>query len=145
MLRMARDKTGTANGLDVQAGSLWPLIDQRRNFALVEVAVNDVHKGYITANGLTTARGIEKYVQQRSIRFPERSIEVKAAWRLFPEATDPRVLARYYTRKAVICVSKEQSRTGQSLKIEGTVGLVAFHIIYKTRSQPHWVWSTFEQ
>jgi len=144
-LRMSRDKTGAVDGLDVQAGSQWPLIDQSRNFALVEIAVNDVHKEYIAANGLTTPRGIQRHAQTGAIVFPDQSMEVKAAWRLFPEATDPQTLARYYTRRAVICVSNEQSRTGQPLRIEGTVGLVGLHIVYKTRSQRRWIWSTFEQ
>jgi len=144
LLRMSRDKTGAVDGLDVQAGSGWPLVDQSRNFALVEIAVNDVHKAYITANGLTTPLGIQRHAQTSAIVFPNQSMEVKAAWRLFPAATDPQTLARYYTRKAVICVSKEQSRTGQPLRIEGTVGLVGLHIVYKTGSQRRWIWSTFE-
>jgi len=146
VLRMARDNTGSTNGLDIQAGSSWPLVDQRGNFAMVEVVVNGAHRQYIESNGLTTMQGIAQFAkQQRTFRFPTGAMELKAAWRLFPADTDPRILARYYTRQAIVCVAKEQSRTGQALRIEGTVGLVGLHIVYKTKDQPRWIWSTFEQ
>ncbi|HEX4961924.1 MAG TPA: hypothetical protein VF173_13875 [Thermoanaerobaculia bacterium] len=145
VLRMSRDNTGKVDGLDVQAGSNWPLVDQNQNFAMVEIAVNDLHKGYITANGLTTPGGIQKYIEKSTILFPDGAMEVKAAWRLFPAGTDPQVLARYHTKKAVICVSQEQSADKKAFTLQGTVGLVGLHIVYKTRNQPHWTWSTFEQ
>jgi hypothetical protein len=145
VLRMSRDNTGKVDGLDVQAGSTWPLVDQDLNFAMFEIAVNDVHKGYITTNGLTTSGGIQKYIEKSTIVFPEGSMEVKAAWRLFPATTDPQILARYHTKKAVICVSKAQSADNSDFTLKGTVGLVGLHIVYKTRNQPKWIWSTFEQ
>jgi len=64
-LRMSRDKTGAVDGLDVQAGSQWPLIDQSRNFALVEIAVNDVHRvghvAYVNAVHSDGSFDVEEY------------------------------------------------------------------------------------
>jgi hypothetical protein len=143
VLRMYRETT--AAGLDVQAGSSWPLVDQNQNFAPVEVVANDVQKGYIVGNGLTTPDGLKKYIEHHSIVFPQGSMEVKAAWRLFPANTDPQVLARYHTKNAVICVAGQQSESGQPYSLKGTIGLVGLHIVYKTSNQPRWIWSTFEQ
>jgi hypothetical protein len=144
VLRMSRDNTGKVDGLDLQAGSNWPLVDQSRNFAMFEIAVNDAHKNYLTKNKLTTSEGLLKYIEKSKIVFPGGSMEVKAAWRLFPANTDPQILARYHTKQAVICLSKEQSENNKDFMIEGTVGLVGLHIVYKTRTQPRWIWSTFE-
>ncbi len=143
VLRMFRDTTET--GLDVQAGSSWPLVDQDRNFSPVEIVVNKIHQGYMVGNGLTTPAGLKKYIEHNTIVFPQGSMEVKAAWRLFPANTDPKILARYHTKKAVICVGGQQSETGQAFSVKGTVGLVGLHIVYKTHYQPRWIWSTFEQ
>ena len=135
----------TAAGLDVQAGSSWPLVDQNQNFSPVEIVVNDVQKGYIAGNGLTTPDGLKKYIEHHSIVFPQGSMEVKAARRLFPANTDPQILARYHTKNAVICVAGQQSESGQPYSLKGTIGLVGLHIVYKTSNQPRWIWSTFEQ
>jgi hypothetical protein len=143
VLRMFRETTDS--GTDVQAGSSWPLVDQNQNFSPVEMVVNDLHKGYIVRNGLTTPAGLKKYIEHNTILFPQGSMELKAAWRLFPANTDSRTLARYHTKKAVICVASQQSETGQPFSVVGTVGLVGLHIVYKTRNQPRWIWSTFEQ
>src|SRR4051812_44466538 len=143
VLRMFRDTTET--GLDVQAGSSWPLVDQAQNFSPVEIVVNDVQKGYIAGNGLTTPAGLKKYIEHNTIVFPNGSMEVKAAWRLFPANTDPKILARYHTKQAVICVGSQQSENGQAFSVKGTVGLVGLHIVHKTHNQPRWIWSTFEQ
>ncbi len=143
VLRMFRDTTNS--GTDVQAGSSWPLVDQEKNFSPVEIVVNDVHQRYLVRNGLTTPAGLKKYIEHNTIVFPQGSMELKAAWRLFPANTDPTILARYHTKKAVICVASQQSENGQPFSVAGTVGLVGLHIVYKTRNQPRWIWSTFEQ
>jgi hypothetical protein len=143
VLRMFRDTTDS--GTDVQAGSSWPLVDQDKNFSPVEIVVNDVHQRYLVRNGLTTPAGLKKYIEHNTIFFPQGSMELKAAWRLFPANTNPQILARYHTKKAVICVASQQSENGQPFSVAGTVGLVGLHIVYKTRNQPRWIWSTFEQ
>jgi hypothetical protein len=143
VLRMFRETTDT--GLDVQAGSSWPLVDQDQNFAPVEIVVNDIHKGYLVRNGLTTQAGLKKYIEHNTILFPQGAMEVKAAWRLFPANTDPQILARYHTKNAVICVASQQSETTHAFSLKGTIGLVGLHIVYKTRNQPRWIWATFEQ
>ena len=128
---------------DLQAGSNWPLIDQNRNYAIYEIRINDTETNYITSNGLTSHKGLKDY--KRPIVFPAGSIEVKAAWRILPGDTPQKIKQRYHVRKALIAISKENSATGAAFQIEATVGLVGLHITYKTKSQPRWVWATFEQ
>lgn len=138
---------------DLQAGSNWPLVDQAHNFALYETRLNDTETNYICSEGLTSAEKFASFVaDKKTVNFPFGSLEVKAAWRLFPPGTPPEVLARYHTREATIGSSQEQS-TGKSSSdaaransggLKGTVGLVGLHITYKIKSQPKWVWATFE-
>jgi hypothetical protein len=77
---------------------------------------------------------------------PVGAIEIKTAWRVFPPdpAPDPKILARYFIREVVLNIPKENSATGDALKITVKVGLVGFHIAHKTKNAPEWVWSTFE-
>jgi hypothetical protein len=142
-LSLSRKRIEKLSGKDdVQAAPAWPLVDQTGNFAIYEVRINDIQRGYITSNHLTTPTGIGNY--KKPISFPDGSIEVKAAWRLLPENTPGDVLARYHLREAEISVPANESSTGQELQIKGIVGLVGLHITYKTRNQPKWIWSTFE-
>ena len=144
LLYMLRKRVELISGAkNAQAGTNLPLVDQSGNFAVYEIRINDVQKSYIVKQGLTTPAALGSY--KRPILFPDGSIEVKAAWRLFPDNTPKEILVRYHTRKAVIPVSKDQSSTGEAFRISGTVGLVGLHIVYKTRSQPKWMWATFEQ
>jgi len=128
---------------DLQAASSWPLIDQNRNFAIYEIRLNDTETNYITANHLTNSQGLKDY--KRPISFPDGSIEVKAAWRILPDNTSKEIKQRYHVRKALIAISKEYSATGAAFQMEVNVGLVGLHVVYKTKSQPRWIWATFEQ
>ncbi|HKP88260.1 MAG TPA: hypothetical protein VJZ26_19300 [Blastocatellia bacterium] len=144
LLYLSRKRIEKLSGSeDTQAAPSWPLIDQSKNFAVYEIRINDIQKNYIVSNGLTTPAAIGNF--KKPIVFPFGSIEVKAAWRLFPEGTPKDVLARYHTRKSVISISGDESSTKKAFQIHGTVGLVGLHIVCKTRSQPKWIWATFEQ
>jgi hypothetical protein len=139
---------------DLQAGSNWPLVDQAHNFALYETRLNDTQTNYICSAGLTSPEKIAAFVaDKKTVNFPFGSLEVKAAWRLFPPDTPPAVLARYHTREATIASAQEQptgkagtgaARTARG-GLKGTVGLVGLHITYKIKNQPKWIWATFEQ
>ncbi|MBV9923882.1 MAG: hypothetical protein JOZ96_02490 [Acidobacteria bacterium] len=143
-----------AAGTDTQAAANWPLVDQARNFALYESLINDTQTNYICAQRLTSAEKIGDFVAGgKKVSFPFGSLEVKAAWRLFPADTPPEVLARYHTREATIAIPEVQP-TGQpgsdaprpvKSTLTAKVGLVGLHITYKIRSQPRWIWATFEQ
>ncbi len=133
---------------NLQAGSSWPLIDQLGNYAVYETRLNPLMTGYITGNGLTTAKRLGEF---GDLDFPDGSLVVKAAWRIFPRSwpqEKPEILARYYWTKASIVVDDSQAGggTGSGFTIEQVpVGLVGFHIIQKTARQPQWIWTTFEQ
>jgi hypothetical protein len=152
--RMSKRIEKLSAASDTQAGSDWPLVDQAHNFALYETLLNDTQTSYICAEGLTTPAKIGAFVNDRkTVSFPFGSVELKAAWRLFPTGTPPAVLARYHTREATIAIPKEQP-AGQPgsdaprpvrAELKGTVGLVGLHITYKIRNQPKWIWATFEQ
>jgi hypothetical protein len=137
------DDTPVKPHSDLQAGSNWPLIDQNKNYAIYEIRINDTQTKYIVANHLTSPEGLKDY--KKPIVFPVGSIEVKAAWRILPDDTGKEIKQRYYVRKALISIAKEDSATGAAFQLEATVGLVGFHIVYKTKSQPKWIWATFEQ
>lgn len=135
--------------LDTQAGSEWPLIDQEGNYAVAEIRVNNLMKNYIMGNKINTPEGLKQF--PRPVKFDDGSIEVKAAWRVFPRSwlTDPdkqKIMARYYVTKRTIVVGAAQDQGGRGFVIEDApVGLVGLHLIIKTRSQPDWIWTTFEQ
>ena len=152
--RMSKRIEKLSSSEDTQAGSNWPLVDQEHNFAVYESLINDTQTNYICAEGLTTPEKIGAFVgDKKAISFPFGSIEVKAAWRLFPPGTPPAVLARYHTREATLAIAKDQpaGQPGSDAprpirgEVKGTVGLVGLHISYKIRNQPRWIWSTFEQ
>jgi hypothetical protein len=128
---------------DQQAGSAWPLIDQNKNFAVYEIRINDKETIYITSNHLTDYKKLKDY--KKPIVFPAGSLEVKAAWRILPDNTPDNIKQRYHVRKAVIAVTKDISSTGAAFQTKATVGLVGLHIAYKSKSQPRWIWATFEQ
>jgi hypothetical protein len=132
---------------NLQAGSNWPLIDQLGNYAIYEIRLNPRMADYITSKGLDTAAGV---MAAGDLDLPAGSIVVKAAWRIFPRSwpqEKPEILARYYWTTADIVVSADQDSSKQGgFTIEQVpVGLVGFHAIQKTRRQPQWIWTTFEQ
>jgi len=67
------------------------------------------------------------------IDFPAGSISVKSAWVEMKNLDS----SRFYTRKAWI-------RTSPNSCTQTTVGLIALHIVHKTRTNKRWIWSTFE-
>lgn len=70
----------------------------------------------------------------------EGAIEVKAAWR---RLTDPEVASgRFYTRKVIFYSGASGSN---QLYNNAVYGLIALHIIHKTRSFPAFVFATWEQ
>ncbi|HYU33928.1 MAG TPA: hypothetical protein VEW48_17380 [Thermoanaerobaculia bacterium] len=141
-LLMERD----VQGLNLQAGSSWPLIDQLGNYAIYEIRLNPRMVSYINDNKLTTPEGLENH---GDLDFPDGSIVVKAAWRIFPRSwitENRKVLDRYYWTTADIDVSASQDPGKKGFVIEqAPIGLVGLHIIQKTAGQPQWIWSTFEQ
>lgn len=127
-----------------------PLIDKNLNYVLYDIVLNPDETKYIRDSGLTTVKG----QQGKKISFPVGyydsskkggavgAIEIKATWKILKAGVDD--TTKYYKRRAVIYVPAKSSSTGKPLYLTETVGLVAMHILHKTRNFPMWIWTTFE-
>ncbi len=113
-----------------------PLIDQLKKFVRYETRVNRTEYEFIVGKKLYKKEVLEK---QNKIKFPDLSIEVKAAWRELPD--DPAVRNKFYHRKALVA---EWDKDDKMTFVEREVGLVGFHIVIKTPQRENWIWSTFE-
>ena len=137
---------------DRQAAPTWPLIDRNQNYVINEVRLNQKATEYITKTAkIATAQGFQDLKNSGgSVAFPNGSIEIKAAWRIFNRNTPPEELARYYSRKTNIFVSCSESESGQSFVLKQIrIGLIGLHVNYKAAEnvpgRPGWTWATFEQ
>lgn len=137
-----------------------PLIDRNLNYTMYEILLNQDEATYITTNRLNTVAGQEA---AKVINFPcgklpgaktsndcpgpvggVGSIEIKAAWRILDPAKGDD-LNRYFWREQDLYISAERSADHNAFCIpKAKLGLVGFHILHKTQSQPQWFWSTFE-
>lgn len=126
----------------LQADNNW-LTDRSGNVVYYESRVNKDEFDYIVANKLYSQQGqVKAMTTGAGIDLPdggeapysEGAIEVKAAWRVVPEAERARFTSRYKLAEAVI--GQEQRSV--------TVALIGLHLIKKTPSSPQWVWATFE-
>jgi hypothetical protein len=98
---------------DIKQATGQALYDQRRNVVYYTIQ-------YSPSECQATAEG----------GFPPNTTEIKAAWRVLPEA-DP----SYYTITATIPgVSPDPM----------TLGLVGFHLVMSTKNHPEFVWATWE-
>jgi hypothetical protein len=68
-------------------------------------------------------------------------MEFKAAWKVLGPGDNP---DRFYKIQAIVYNDGNTPPTISPGPNPVTVGLVGFHIIHKTATQPNWVWSTFE-
>ena len=152
----------SSKGIDfLQALPNAPLIDQNGNYVVYETRINQDEFNYIVANRLYDADAQSKISpiqfpaggEKKFIEFPDGStkeigsigaMEIKAAWRIFPEGTSEDIKNRYYTKKALIYIPQKYAESKQDICNLKTVGLVGLHIIHKTQGQPQWVWATFE-
>jgi hypothetical protein len=123
-----------------QATSNGILVDRNGLFVRYMVVVNKEEYDYIVQQSLWTHRGQLAFSEEHPIEFPWGdanrigAIEVKAAWKVIGPGDDA---SHFLTRRAVVYNGVEPRTV--------TVGLVGLHIAHKTRRQPGWIWSTFEQ
>jgi hypothetical protein len=124
-----------------QADHNW-LTDQDSKLVRYEIRVNNDESVYIARNGLDNQEGIYKaYTSGGGINLPSGAtggvgaIEIKAAWRIVPEAR-----ADYFTRNYKTAMVKIPGENPNGV----LVALVGLHIIKKTPKSPQWVWATFE-
>ena len=126
------------------------LIDKNSNLVHYEVYMNKPMFQYVLENQFYNA--VKQAGSQ--IDFPVGSMELKASWRILdPERDD---IGRYYISKAIVYIPGSTHIKNDDCipdvvksKIEDCseqlVGLVGLHIVYKTPSNPNFVWMTFEQ
>lgn len=109
-----------------------------------EVRLNKAEYDYVVANkfydanrqGAAVADGTPILLPVGTKDFVG-TIELKAAWMEVTDLADPR-WKRYKVAPAVVVDADD----GSCRPV--TVALVGLHIIHKTRSQPTWIWATFE-
>lgn len=110
-----------------------PVIDQNKNYARFETKFNQTEYTQVVDK--------KWYIQStRAITLPTGSIEIKAAWRKMASGDD---LSRYYVVNML--ATDPNTPIGQHACTLQPMGLIGFHIMHKTKDQPQWVWSTFEQ
>jgi hypothetical protein len=131
---------------DLQSDHNW-LTDQGREVVRYEIRVNKDEFQYILKNDLWHQEGIFKAVKTGSgINLPSQksefgevgAIEVKAAWRIIPEARRD-----YFEQNYKVAHAKVYDPPTRSW-LDRDVALVGLHIIKKTPHSPQWVWATFE-
>ncbi|MEK6260933.1 MAG: hypothetical protein AABP62_20220 [Planctomycetota bacterium] len=134
----------------------FPIVDQDRNFAVLGLGMNKVMFDYIVENNLYNKEGQRTGAdgnrlpigKEKFVSFPRGSMEIKTAWRMFPEHPSPadlELMKRYYITKSTVRIAARNSRDSKDREIVANLGLVAMHIVQKTPQDPQWVWSTFEQ
>ncbi|HYR74502.1 MAG TPA: hypothetical protein VEM96_01550 [Pyrinomonadaceae bacterium] len=131
---------------DLQSDHNW-LTDEAGNVVRYEIRVNKDEFQYILRNDLWHQEGIWKAVTTGpGIELPSQksdfgdvgAMEVKAAWRIIPEAR-----RAYFEENYKVAHAKVYDPTTKGWK-DQDVALVGLHIIKKTPKSPQWVWATFE-
>jgi hypothetical protein len=107
----------------------WLRYERLMNQAEYEAIVNGKWYQLSVLNGLP------------SITLPTNSLELKSAWKILTSAEA--ASGRYYTTSAIVFNTPDHAPSPGANPV--TLGLVGLHIIQKTKSQPGFFWSTFEQ
>jgi len=125
-----------------------PLIDQNGQYTRFQIVMNKEMFDYVDTNTLYNYQGQLNF--KKAIDFPGGdnptkaygAIMVKASWKIMGKGDDP---ARFHTAKATIHVPAIAQRHIKDTTFQAVVGLVGFHIGTKSKTNPQWIWSTFEQ
>jgi len=111
-----------------------PVVDQHSNYARFETKFNKQEYTQVVNN--------KWYVQTNTaIALDSGSVEIKAAWRKMQKGDD---FSRYYVVN-MLATDPNTPTNQQGLCTIQPMGLIGFHIMHKTKDQPQWIWSTFEQ
>jgi hypothetical protein len=131
---------------DLQSDHNW-LTDEAGNVVRYEIRVNKDEFQYILKNDLWHQEGLFKAVTSGpGVELPSQksefgdvgAMEVKAAWRIIPEAR-----RAYFEENYKVAHAKVYDPASKSSQ-DKDVALVGLHIIKKTPNSPQWVWTTFE-
>jgi hypothetical protein len=154
---------------DILVEGFEPLVDRSGNYILNEVRMNPVEVAQINENHWYDAANLQNFDNQDN-RFQLMcsakdsngiypyspfdkvpcsdnksvgTIELKAAWMVFPDPVPDELRSKYYTTTRTFDVETPESTGKEKTKVTVPVGLVGFHIVQKT-SQQGWTWATFE-
>ena len=117
-------------------GEQNPLVAVNRSYVRFETRVNKPEFETIVNKQLYLKSKLDSLTEP--LRFPDGSIEVKAAWRILKSSEPQDVIDSFYSIDAKVL----NPITGMCE--ESKVGLVGLHIVHKTPRRPQWVWSSFE-
>jgi hypothetical protein len=108
-----------------------------------DVRLNHVEYSYIVNNQLYNAMDQGKVATSptQGLLLPTGVVEVKAAWL---EITDPKLWSHYRMIRTVIEVPDPTDPLKPSTCRIANMGLVAIHMIHKTKLAQQFVWTTFE-
>lgn len=136
--------TASISGEPLNTG---PLIDQNGRYARYQILVNQPMYDYIVKNGLYSKAGQAAF--DDPITFPEGTtdklsgtagaIVVKVSWKILG-ANDDR--SQFHAVEGYVYSPAAQGKP-ETCVVE-TLGLVAMHIVHKTKDQPQWLWGSFE-
>lgn len=138
-----------------------PLIDQKGNYAVFDILLNEPMFDFINENGLYSKQGQERFL--KDIDFPignnpsptasppvpgrMGAIMLKVSWRILDPVEDRTLMDKFHTVDALIYFPGPHGPHGTKAGpacVAKTLGLVGFHVGHKTRFAPQWVWTTFE-
>jgi hypothetical protein len=118
-----------------------PLVAQNGRYVRTQTLYNQTAYDFIVQSKFYLRSKLPQVPTPRPaepvMRFPDRSVVLKAAW-LDLDGFTPAQKSRYYARKVIL----KDAGTGKCSTV--TMGLVGLHIVQKTASRPQWIWSTFE-
>lgn len=134
----------------VQPFDTGPLIDQNGRYARYEILVNKPMFEYILQNNLYSKKGQAAFTS--TVQFPEGNVSsgttgtvgaimVKAAWKVIGQGDDP---TAFHTADALVYTPPSAEPKIAESCHKGTLGLVGLHVGHKTKSDPQWIWSTYE-
>ncbi len=125
-----------------------PLIDLNRNFVRYEVLYNSTLTEYVANNRLFSKQGLIDFPGD-SLDYTDGSLVVKAAWKVLAGADSSK---DFFTSQSYMIYLQDtlKDSTGNIIAQDtaycnlAEVGLVGFHIAWKTPNHPNWIWMTFE-
>jgi hypothetical protein len=138
-----------------QAGQREILIDQNGNAIYYGIHVNQAFADFIHANQLETAKAIQAYSSDPTLKnlfFPAGVSEFKSAWQIVDTDHPPADLADYIVLKTTVpTLHTAQDAQGNKQIVEDknaprpvTVRLLAIHVVYTLPGHPEFVWASFE-
>ncbi len=127
-----------------------PLIDQSGRYVRYQILANKPMFEYIVRNHLYNKSGQAKFTG--TIDFPQGKVSsdttgtvgaimIKAAWKILDGKDNRR---HFHTMLAYVYTPPSTNPVVHAECKKQIVALVGLHVVHKTKSDPQWVWTTFE-